>query len=230
MSEEELRTWERFKQLEPRAQLQDRTLKPDVRHLSGPRFAVIVDKGFQAPVVLGEGPTALQAYQDALDKWNPPEPRKPSYEELETSAQTREHIDLIRKYLRIAVVELLLRGETHDRSKLDRAEVDIFTEYTPKLKGTTYGSEEYKGYLKEMGVALTHHYQHNRHHPEFFERSMRGMNVIDFLELFIDWMASTKRHADGDILKSIEINQKRFGYSDDIADIFRNSIELFEKA
>jgi hypothetical protein len=41
----------------------------------------------------------------------------------------------------------------------------------------------------------------------------------------MDWKAATLRHADGDILKSIEINQKRFGYSDDLKEIFKNTVK-----
>jgi hypothetical protein len=40
------------------------------------------------------------------------------------------------------------------------------------------------------------------------------MSEIDKLEMIADWKAAVTRHKDGDILKSIEINQKRFGYTD----------------
>jgi len=40
------------------------------------------------------------------------------------------------------------------------------------------------------------------------------MQEIDKLEMIADWQAAVSRHKDGNILKSIEINQKRFGYSD----------------
>ena len=49
------------------------------------------------------------------------------------------------------------------------------------------------------------------------------MNLIDMLEMICDWKAASERHADGDILKSIEINQKRFGYSDDLKNILINT-------
>lgn len=206
----------------------DRAKDPDPR-VSFPQHAVEIDKGFQAPFVLGEGDSPARAFEAAKRTWEKaPEPREPSYEELATTAQTWRHIDLVRKLLRIAAVELLTRGETHDRSKLDRAEVDVFTEYTPKLKGCTYGSDEYKTYLKEMKPALDHHYAHNRHHPEFFAKGLKGMDLVDLLEMFCDWMASTKRHDDGNIMKSIEINQGRFGYDDVLADIFRNTVKLLE--
>lgn len=216
------------KMIDAGVRYRDRHKEPDPRR-SGPRYAVEIDRGFQAPVVLGEGESPAEAFERAKEAWaNQPVPRAPSYEELETTAQTWQHIDLLRKFLRIMSVALLIRGETHDRSKFARAEVDTFTEFTPKLKSCTYGSEEYKGYLAEMRVALEHHYGHNRHHPEFFVRGLRGMNLIDVLETFCDWWASSRRHADGDIRRSIEINRARFGMSEELAEIFLNTVQDFE--
>jgi len=57
--------------------------------------------------------------------------------------------------------------------------------------------------------------------PEF---GIRGMTLLDVVEMLCDWKAATQRHADGDILKSVEINQKRFGYSDELKAILRNTI------
>lgn len=154
---------------------------------------------------------------------------KPSYEELQTNAATQAHINLVRIYLRRAAVELLQRGEVHDLSKFSPEEVKAFTEFTPKLRGSTYGSDEYKAFLSDMKPALDHHYASNRHHPEFFgDAGMGGMNLIDLLECFIDWLASTKRHADGDIRRSIEINAKRFKMSEQLVWIFQNTAATFD--
>lgn len=88
--------------------------------------------------------------------------------ELATNAQTWDHIDVVMRLLASAQIELMRRQFTHDRSKLGNPEVGTFVEFTPKLKGSTYGSDEYKGFLAAMKPALDHHYSHNRHHPEFF--------------------------------------------------------------
>jgi hypothetical protein len=57
---------------------------------------------------------------------------------------------------------------------------------------------------------------------------LNGMTLINLLEMLMDWKAATERHNDGDILKSIEINQKRFNYSDELKQIFINTIkEIF---
>jgi hypothetical protein len=59
------------------------------------------------------------------------------------------------------------RQEQHDQSRLQFPEVDIFDKFTPLLRGITYGSKEYKKIMEKMRPAITHHNQHNRHHPEY---------------------------------------------------------------
>jgi hypothetical protein len=140
---------------------------------------------------------------------------------------TLKHIKQVRKIIALVIRELRLRGKLHDRSKLQYPEKPGFDEYTPKLVGSTYGSEEYKQFLKELKPYLDHHYAHNSHHPEHYELGIRGMNLIDLVEMFCDWYAATKRHNDGDIMKSIKINQGRFGYSDDLKAIFENTYKKY---
>jgi hypothetical protein len=152
----------------------------------------------------------------------------PSTEKEFCICETRKHQELVRYFLRKAVSDLLQRAEGHDQSKLEKYELDGFVEYTPKLRGTTYGSDEYKIYLQEMKPFLDHHYQENRHHPEHFKDGINGMNLIDILEMFCDWLAATKRHADGDIIKSIEINKGRFSYGYTLAEIFKNTAECLK--
>jgi hypothetical protein len=137
--------------------------------------------------------------------------------------ETRKHSEIVYYFLAIISGELGKRGITHDDSKMESPEVELFDIYTPKLVGCTYGSEEYRQFLEELKPALDHHYAENRHHPEHFENGIRGMNLVDLVEMFCDWYAATKRHNDGDIVKSITINQGRFGYSDDLKAIFENT-------
>ena len=143
-----------------------------------------------------------------------------------TNFDTLSHICKVRDYLNMCVVELLKRGELHDQTKMDNPELDLFVEYTPKLAECTYGSEEYQGYLDAIKVALEHHYANNRHHPEHFKNGINDMTLIDLLEMFCDWKAASERHNDGNIRKSIEINGKRFGMSEQLITIFENTVEI----
>jgi hypothetical protein len=84
-----------------------------------------------------------------------------------TNAETLVHIRRVQQLLNGCIGNLLARGERHDASKLASPEVEVFTEFTPKLKNSTYGSDEYKSFLAAMKPALDHHYANNDHHPEF---------------------------------------------------------------
>lgn len=190
----------------------------------------------------------------------------------ESKFKSMRHIETVRNYLNLCIREILDRAERHDQSKMEKIEVETFEQYTPKLRTCTYGSDEYKGFLKEMEPALQNHYANNRHHPEHFvmwqcvvckqifkdsekytgphdddgetyycpkccEHGMiyecglkkcsgiNGMNLIDLLEMVIDWKCSGMRHNNGDLLRSIEINKERFGMSDQLAQIFKNTAE-----
>jgi len=147
----------------------------------------------------------------------------------ECQVETIGHIENVRKYIKVCTDELAERGIEHDRLKLESPEVEIFTEYTPKLADSTYGSEEYYGFLKGMSVAIEHHYANYRHHPEHFENGMNDMTLIDLVEMICDWKASTLRHKDGNLLESIEVNQKRFGYDNQLKQILINTAKMFDE-
>lgn len=143
--------------------------------------------------------------------------------------ETLNHIMEVRDGIGIIIAEFLIRQTGHDLSKLKPPESEAFERLTPKLKGLTYGSVEYNECLKELGPALQHHYRHNSHHPEHYPDGIKGMSLLDILEMLVDWKAATKRHADGCIRKSIEINQKRFGYTDELKQILLNTLVVLEK-
>ncbi len=142
--------------------------------------------------------------------------------------KTLRHIETVRNFLNVFIKELLNRQETHDQSKLQSPEAEMFEEFTKKLRGCTYNSDEYKGFLKEMGVPLTHHYAKNRHHPEHFPNGVDDMTLIDILEMLADWKSSSMRHNDGNILKSIEINQDRFNINPQLSKILVNTVKWLD--
>ena len=142
----------------------------------------------------------------------------------DSKPDTINHIISVRKYLTDIIKALNVRYAYHDYTKLIEPEKSVFDRVTPNLKELTYGSDEYKAQLKEMQHALDHHYENNPHHPEHYENGIRGMNLVDLIEMICDWKAASERHSDGDIMKSIEINQKRFGYSDELKQILINTI------
>lgn len=143
----------------------------------------------------------------------------------DSTVDTLKHIKRVAELLTGAAQELIIRANEHDNSKLVSPEKELFDEFTPKLAGCTYGSDQYKGYLNELKVALDHHYAKNSHHPEHYKNGVNGMDLFDLIEMFFDWKAATERHHDGNIFKSIQINKKRFELSDQLVSILENTAQ-----
>lgn len=141
---------------------------------------------------------------------------------------TIEHIELVRKYIRFFTERLTDRGEKHDASKLTEEELPYFAEHTENLNKIEYGSEEYKAELEALKPALDHHYNSNRHHPEYHKNGIEDMNLIDILEMLCDWKASCERNKNGNLLKSIEINSERFHINEQLTQILINTARLLE--
>jgi hypothetical protein len=142
----------------------------------------------------------------------------------DSTQDTLEHIARVEGYMSLFADLLRLRAARHDASKLESPEKEIFDAVTPKLKTLTYGSDEYKSALVDMGDALKHHYANNSHHPEHWRNGINGMSLLDLMEMLCDWVAASKRHADGDVWKSMEINRERFQCSDQLYEILCNTI------
>jgi Family of unknown function (DUF5662) len=112
------------------------------------------------------------------------------------------------------IMDLVRRACVHDRSKLLSPELEGFDK-SPPLGGIAYPSPEYDKSCEDLKPTLDLHRSMNDHHPEFFGSGIHGMNLIQLLELVCDWKSSSERMKGGSVLRSIESNQQRFGYSDE---------------
>ncbi len=139
--------------------------------------------------------------------------------------ETTKHKLWVFYYLFLFCLKLLYRAIIHDFSKYGKWEAKYFIKVLPRLKKLTYGSQEYKNCLNEIKPAIDHHQKNNKHHPEYYDNLIDGMSLLDIVEMFYDWKAATKRHENGNINKSVEINAKRFHYNESLKNILRNSIK-----
>ncbi len=146
---------------------------------------------------------------------------------LNNNLETIKHIDDVRANLYIFITDLIQRAKDHDASKLQSPEQEIFGEYGGELGKVEYGSEEYKKLLEKVKPAIDHHYSKNRHHPEHFSSGIRGMDILDVVEMLADWSAATKRNKNGNIHKSIEHNKTRFNMSEDLVAILENTVNRY---
>lgn len=145
----------------------------------------------------------------------------------DSTADTLKHSQRVGELMAQAITELVDRAMRHDRSKTEDPELAVFNEFTPNLRDSTYGSDEYKGFLEAMGDGLAHHYAHNRHHPEHFENGVDDMTLVDVLEMLADWKAATERHADGDLARSLTIQAERFGIGPGVMALLWNTANHF---
>jgi hypothetical protein len=145
--------------------------------------------------------------------------------------ETYKHIVTVQAWVLAANESLMRRAYIHDLSKLEEPEASGFRAMTAdaRLKDLTYGSEEYKAVLREHKPTVDHHYANNDHHPEHFEDGVDGvgllarMSLLQLLEMLCDWKASTSRMKDGDLMRSIDVNAKRFGYGPELQMILENT-------
>jgi Family of unknown function (DUF5662) len=151
-----------------------------------------------------------------------PEDVPPNYE---ARFKTLRHMEAVRNFLGTCIADLLVRQREHDQSKLAPPEVAFYDRLTALLRATTYGSPAYYGHLRDAGgtEALAHHYAHNAHHPEHHTAGVRGMTLLDLLEMLCDWQAAVLRREGGSLSQSLVHNQTRFGYGDELAQILANT-------
>lgn len=145
----------------------------------------------------------------------------------DSRADTLIHSQRVGELMAQLIHELVDRSMCHDRSKTAPPEVGVFDEFTPKLKTTTYGSDEYRSHLAAMGEGLKHHYASNRHHPEHHRDGVNSMTLADLAEMLADWKAATERHADGDLYRSLTVQRERFAMSDQLTQILFNTARAY---
>ena len=138
-----------------------------------------------------------------------------------------EHKSKVCDYLLKFTCLLQARGELHDHDKLHSPLKEIFDKYTPMLRESTFLSDEYNQTLADMGKFINLHYEISPHHPQHYENGIQGMSLIDLCEMICDWKAATEKQKDGDVLRSIEMNQARFGYSDELKQILINTVTRY---
>jgi hypothetical protein len=137
---------------------------------------------------------------------------------------TEKHINRVRELINICRARLEIRAAEHDLSKLQNPEKETFDVATPKLKASTYGSDEYKKMLADIKPALDHHYAANQHHPEHYSEGIKAMSLLDILEMLCDWKAAGERHANGSIQNSLKVNAVRFAIGTELRLILENTV------
>lgn len=118
--------------------------------------------------------------------------------------------------------------------------------HCPELDLTTFGMQAMERVLRERG------YEHasaagvwsamdrgGKHLDLTFEGTLlldyrrsliSEMSLLDLIEMLCDWKAAAERVSGGDLLRSIEQNQERFGYSDELKSILLATVAELDLA
>lgn len=125
--------------------------------------------------------------------------------------------------LQFIVCELFQRAVVHDNSKFSPEEYEPYEAAFPELQKYAYGTEEFKAALRKIKPAIQHHYENNRHHPEWHANGINGMNLLDIIEMTCDWIAASER-SQKDIFEGLEMNKERFKISDQLHVVIKNTV------
>lgn len=142
---------------------------------------------------------------------------------MDSTAETLKHIQSVCGYMLSITQKLTERAQNHDQSKLEPPEKEMFDEWTPR-PAIPYGGEGYNGNLEKMRVAIKHHHESNRHHPEHHDNGFWDMSLLDLVEMMADWKAASI-HNDNDLTKSISVNEKRHDIPPYLVSILNNTVK-----
>lgn len=123
------------------------------------------------------------------------------------------------------VQEIMIRATLHDVSKYSDGEFPGFKGATYYVRGP-WGKEEIPDAVKEkLKESIDLHHTNNDHHPEYFPSGMEDMDLIQLLELSVDWKSAMIRHGNYDIEENVRVGQQKFGYPDFFAKILCNTLK-----
>ena len=129
--------------------------------------------------------------------------------------------------------ELMTRACKHDASKILEEDLNRHLEATQKRQelrekhgaAMDYGHEMYKKYRDEYKDLPEEHARLNRHHVEHHKNGIWDMDLVDVLEMLLDWcQAAEDNGEDVEENNSIGKNAKEYGFEPQLTCILRNTV------
>jgi len=140
----------------------------------------------------------------------------------------KQHKDGVKDYLKFIVNLLASRALTHDNSKNSDEEYKYFKMANSVNRNQFKTYEEYLNYIKPtLDKGLEHHYNVNRHHPEYFDNGIDDMNLIDILEMIVDWKVSIEQN-DKELYEEIDYNFNKYNVSEQLKKIILNTYKYID--
>ena len=147
---------------------------------------------------------------------------------MDFDKRLKQHKDGVKTYLEIISMLLNTRALTHDNSKSSDEEYKYYKMANSVNRNDFKTYEEYMDYIKPtLDKGLKHHYENNRHHPEFFDNGIDDMTLIDIMEMIVDWCISIKQNGK-DLYKEIQYNFDKYNVSEQLKKIIINTYKYID--
>ncbi len=143
---------------------------------------------------------------------------------LKTVEGIVEHKKKVGRALRQLAGELEKRAEHHDDSKLMFPELLWLVEMDRDNEKIPYGTKEYLERRDKYKEFFNHHYQFNSHHPEHHQNGVKDMDLVDLVELVVDWCSYSKGLSVNEALDLVDKQAKRFDFGEEMSDVFKNTL------
>jgi hypothetical protein len=143
-----------------------------------------------------------------------------------TDEYIREHRNRVQEKLLKIVRELYNRAEAHDKSKLEDPEYTGWRQMDkePRYK---YGTPEYFAKMRKYQWVFDEHYKKNRHHPEYWQGFFHEMDLVDFLEMIIDWCSYKEDIHAEEMIEIVTENCERFHFPPLLKDLAINTLKNY---
>lgn len=147
---------------------------------------------------------------------------------MDFDKRLKQHKDGVKTYLEIISMLLNSRALTHDNSKSSDEEYKYYKMANSVNRNDFKTYEEYMDYVKPtLNKGLKHHYENNRHHPEFFVNGIDDMTLIDIMEMIADWCIAIKQNGK-DLNEEVQYNFDKYNVSEQLRKIILNTYKYID--
>lgn len=148
---------------------------------------------------------------------------------MNSTEKTLRHILRVSQLMGTFAKHLITRGARHDQSKFSEEEagpLEVLDRLIEKEGNVPFASAEYEKRKQLLAPMLAHHYANNSHHPEHYPNGIDGMNLVDLVEMFLDWKAASERGEESSM--NLTFACKKYNVSPQLESIFRNTAKHFD--
>lgn len=149
-------------------------------------------------------------------------------EETKEFAAIYHHKFVVLQYLVPIIQELIKRAETHDNSKFSEEEFRGLLSVLDEVRAHPFGTPEYDEMRKKHEKLFYTHYKKNRHHPEFHPNGIEDMDLVDLLELVVDWKAASLRNENPSVENSIKIGAEKYNIPPILMKVLMNTARNYK--